>query len=212
MFALFDPAQLLDTLRVIGYLGIFVIIFAESGLFFGFFLPGDSLLMSAGILAGDKVFSFFILLLVVVAAAILGDTVGYLFGRFVGKKLFVRKSSFFLRQEHLTRAQGFYDTHGPKAVVLGRFIPIVRTFVPIIAGVASMKYLTFVRYNIIGALVWGGLITSLGYLLGSRVPNIDTYILPCILVVIFISFLPVVFEVYSNKKRKNKESKEHDEL
>jgi membrane-associated protein len=200
MSSLFDPVQLISTLKVIGYLGIFLIIFAESGLFFGFFLPGDSLLVTAGILAADHVFTFPFLLFIVITAAILGDTTGYGFGFFVGKKIFSRESSFFFRKEHLLKAQHFYTKHGPKAVVLSRFMPIVRTFVPIVAGAAFMHYKTFIRYNAIGGILWASLTLGLGYTLGKRIPDIESYIFPCILAIIVISFLPVVFG-FVNEKR-----------
>ena len=210
MLSLFDPVQLITVLKVIGYVGIFLIIFAESGLFFGFFLPGDSLLVTAGILAADQVFNFPLLLLIVIAAAVLGDTVGYSFGFFLGKKLFARESSFFFRKEHLLQARKFYDKHGPKAVVLSRFVPVARTFVPIVAGTASMHYGTFLRYNLIGGVTWTVLMLGLGYTLGKRIPNIQSYILPCIALVIVISFLPVIFEVVKERRASKKKLSEID--
>ena len=204
MLSLFDPVQLITVLKVIGYVGIFLIIFAESGLFFGFFLPGDSLLVTAGILAADQVFNFPLLLLIVIAAAVLGDTVGYSFGFFLGKKLFARESSFFFRKQHLLQAQKFYDKHGSKAVVLSRFVPVARTFVPIIAGTVSMHYGTFIRYNLIGGITWAVLTLGLGYTLGKRIPNIESYIFPCIALIIVISFLPVVFEVVKERRDSKK--------
>ena len=204
MLALFDPVQLIAVLKVIGYLGIFLIVFAESGLFFGFFLPGDSLLVTAGILAADHVFNFPLLLFIVIVAAVLGDTIGYSFGFFLGKKLFARESSFFFRKQHLLQAQKFYDKHGSKAVVLSRFVPVARTFVPIIAGTVSMHYGTFIRYNLIGGITWAVLTLGLGYTLGKRIPNIESYIFPCIALIIVISFLPVVFEVVKERRDSKK--------
>ncbi len=199
---LFDTTQLIETLKLIGYLGIASIIFAESGLFFGFFLPGDSLLFSAGILASAGYFHLPILISVVVLAAIAGDSVGYFFGLVVGKKFFEKNNSVFFKKKHLLRAEVFYEKHGPKAIVLGRFMPIVRTFVPIVAGIASMKYRVFFRYNSLGALIWGGGVLCLGYELGSHIPHIEHYLLPSIVVIVVISFLPLLFEIMSTQKKK----------
>lgn len=199
---LFDTTQLMETLKFIGYLGIASIIFAESGLFFGFFLPGDSLLFSAGILASAGYFHLPILILVVVLAAIAGDGVGYFFGLVVGKKFSEKNNSVFFKKKHLLRAEVFYEKHGPKAIVLGRFMPIVRTFVPIVAGIASMKYRVFFRYNCLGALIWGGGILYLGYELGSRIPQIEHYLLPSIVVIIVISFLPLLYEIIGTQKKR----------
>lgn len=201
MMELFSHTNLIETLRTIGYIGVSLIVFAESGLFFGFFLPGDSLLFTAGLLASQGYFNFFILLFCVIVCAIVGDSVGYWFGSVVGPKLFTKEDSFFFNKKHITRAKVFYDTHGPKALVLARFIPIVRTFVPIVAGVAQMKYSIFITYNIIGGIGWGVSLTSLGYFLGTRIPNIDTYLLPIVLAIIVISFIPVVIEVVKEKRK-----------
>ncbi len=199
---LFDTAQLMETLKVIGYGGIGAIVFAESGLFFGFFLPGDSLLFAAGILASSGVFSLSALLVIVILAAIVGDSVGYFFGRCVGRKLLKKKNSFFFKRKYLLEAEVFYEKHGPKAIVLGRFIPIVRTFVPIVAGVALMKYGTFLKYNILGGFIWGGGVICLGYLLGTRIPAVEHYLLPIIVIIITVSFLPLLYELLSAQKKK----------
>ncbi|MHB8652104.1 MAG: DedA family protein [Minisyncoccota bacterium] len=194
-----DPIILV---KAFGYVGIFAIIFAESGLFFGFFLPGDSLLFSAGLLASQGALSIFMLLVLVPLAAIIGDSVGYWFGAKVGRKLFSRDNSFFFNKKHLVRAEEFYTTYGPRAIILARFVPIVRTFVPIFAGVAHMRYRRFIRYNIIGGLLWGVGVTALGYLLGATVPGIDRYVTLAILLIILVSFLPVVMEVVKARRRR----------
>lgn len=187
-------------LRTAGVLGLFVIIFAESGLFFGFFFPGDSLLFTAGILAVTNHLNIWLLLFGAFFAAVAGDSVGYVFGKKIGPKIFTKEDSFFFHKEHITRAQGFYTEHGNKTIFLARFIPIVRTFAPIIAGVGQMKYRDFIFYNILGGFVWSfGMILS-GYFLGSVIPHIDTYILPIILLIILISFLPVVFQYIKQRK------------
>jgi membrane-associated protein len=201
MLNLLDPNNLTLFVKVFGYVGVASIVFAESGLFFGFFLPGDSLLFTAGILAGSGVFNFPLLVSIIVVAAILGDSVGYSFGRYVGRKLFTKKSSLFFKQEYVHKAHRFYETHGNKAIILARFLPVFRTFVPIMAGVAEMEYSKFLKYNIIGAFLWGVGVTSLGYILGTKVQNIDQYLLPIILGIIAVSFLPIVFELIFVKRK-----------
>lgn len=182
-----------------GYLFVFAIIFAESGLLIGFFLPGDSLLFTAGMFAagafGDGVqLNIWVVLVGVFIAAVAGDQVGYLFGRKVGPSLFKREDSRIFKQAHVDKAQEFFDKHGPKALILARFVPIVRTFCPIVAGVAHMNYPTFVRYNIVGGLLWGVGVTSLGYFLGS-VPFVKENFEIAIFAVIAVSLIPIVIEV-----------------
>lgn len=200
MTALFDPSHLTELLKTFGYIGIASVVFAESGLFFGFFLPGDSLLMVAGILASEGVFNFPILVSIIVIAAVLGDNVGYWFGKYIGKKLFKKEDTFFFKQKHLIAASDFYEKYGAKAIVLARFVPIIRTFVPIVAGVASMNYTKFIRYNVIGGILWGAGVTGFGYVLGTKIPNIDTYLPPLILLIIVISFLPILWEIIVTHK------------
>ncbi len=192
-----DPVFLINT---VGLIGVIAVIFIESGLFFGFFLPGDSLLFSAGLLASQGHFSFTVLAVGAMIAAIAGDSVGYWFGRKIGPKIFVREDSFFFRKSHIARAQHFYEKHGTKTIILARFVPIVRTFAPIVAGVGTMHYGTFLRYNIIGGIFWVALLTSAGYFLGQIIPNVDQYLLPIIFVIIFVSFIPVAVEYYKAKK------------
>ena len=194
--------DLLVFIETIGYLGIFLIIFAESGLFFGFFLPGDSLLFTAGLLASQGYFSVLLLVLLAVLGAIGGDQIGYLFGKKVGPRIFVRDDSLFFKKKYVADAEIFYQKYGKKTIILARFVPIVRTFVPIIAGVGKMHYKTFVSYNIIGGVLWGAGITLLGYFLGQKIPNIDTYLLPIILLIIIISILPGVFSIICGKIKK----------
>lgn len=189
-------------IQAIGYFGIFFIIFAESGLFFGFFLPGDTLLFTAGLLASQGYFNIAILTLIVTFAAVLGDQVGYFFGRHFGPKIFNREDSFFFKKRYITDAENFYKKHGKKAIVLARFIPVVRTFIPILAGVGKMHYATFISYNIIGALIWATGITLLGYFLGQQIPDIDTYLLPILLLIVFVSMLPTIVSFLYNKFKK----------
>lgn len=187
-------------IQAVGYLGILGIVFAESGVLVGFFLPGDSLLFAAGLLASQGLLNIWILIIFIPIAAILGDNFGYWFGAKVGPKIFTRENSFFFHKKHIERTRAFYAKYGNKAVVLSRFIPVVRTFTPILAGVGQMPYKTFLAYNILGGILWGVGMTLLGYFLGSIVPNIENYLLPIILAIIVISFSPIIFEVIKHKK------------
>lgn len=183
-----------------GYLGIAILIFAESGVLLGIFFPGDSLLFAAGLLSANGFFAFGPLALIVVASAILGDSVGYWFGTKVGDNLFKRPDSRFFKQEYVTRTQKFFLTYGGRAVVLARFVPIVRTIAPILAGVGTMKYSRFLSYNALGGFLWGAGMVSLGYFLGSIIPNSERYIFPLSLVIIVISFLPILLEFIRGKR------------
>jgi membrane-associated protein len=192
-----DPNHLINTY---GTLGIFAIIFAESGLFFGFFLPGDSLLVTAGLLAATHQSSnvhlnIAALLIGIPIAAILGDQVGYWFGHHVGPSLFRRPESRFFKPQHLERAKEYIDRRGPRMIVLARFIPAVRTFTPIAAGSTRMKYRLFLPVDILGGLLWGVGVTLAGYTLGSRVKHLDRYLVPIVLVVVIVSLIPVAIEL-----------------
>ncbi len=188
---------------------IAIIIFAESGLLIGFFLPGDSLLFTAGFLVFSGVLQFDIHLLVAVVflAAVLGDGVGYIFGKRIGRKIFNRPNSFLFKHENLQKAEDFYEKHGPLTVVLARFTPIVRTFAPIVAGVGKMSYKTFLIYNIIGALLWAVGLTYAGYYAGAGLHRlgieIDTVILPIIVLIVFISILPPAIHILKDEKQRN---------
>ena len=196
MFELFDVIALVQWG---GYLGVAAIIFAESGLFFGFFLPGDSLLFSAGFLASQGYLNFWLLAPLLFIAAAAGDSVGYAFGYRVGPELFSRPDSRFFRHEHLIRTQKFFEKYGTRAVVLARFMPVVRTFTPILAGVGKMRYASFLTYNLVGAGLWAVGITGIGYFLGSAVPGIDRYLFPIIIAIIIISILPSCYEYVKRK-------------
>lgn len=195
-----DPQQLL---RSFGTIGLIAIIFAESGLLFGFFLPGDSLLFTAGLFAAKGDLNLAVVLVGCFAAAVIGDQVGYLFGRKVGPSIFSRPNSRLFKQEYIQRADEFFETHGAKTILLARFVPVVRTFAPILAGVGSMKYRTFLIYNVIGGLLWAVGVTTLGYLLGDQIgaDNIDKYLLPIIAVIIVISVLPAVIEILRHRRK-----------
>lgn len=191
-----DPMFLVGTL---GLAGVIAIIFAESGLFFGFFFPGDSLLFTAGFLASQGLLNIWALVFGSMVAAILGDNVGYWFGAKIGPKIFSREDSLFFHKKHLARTQKFYDQHGKKTIILARFVPIVRTFAPILAGVGKMNYKIFIVYNLIGGVVWAGGMSLAGYILGSVIPGVDRYLLPIVLVIIVVSLIPAVFHLRYNK-------------
>jgi len=194
--------DLIGLIKTFGYLGIFTIVFAESGLFFGFFFPGDSLLFTAGLIASQGFLNIWILVPLIILGAILGDNVGYWFGAKVGPKIFTREDSFFFHKRHVERTHNFYLKYGAKAVVLARFIPIVRTFTPILAGVGTMPYGTFLKFNIIGGVFWGAGVTLLSYFLGAIIPGIDRYLLPIVIGIIVASFLPIAFEFFKSRTKK----------
>ena len=200
MLALFNIEQWLGS----GGLALLAgIVFAESGLLIGFFLPGDSLLFIAGFLssnAGGNVLPALPLVAgVTVIAAIAGDQVGYLFGKRVGPTLFSRPKSRLFDPQHVVRAHEYFEKHGAKTIVIARFVPIVRTFAPIVAGIGTMKYRTFVIYNIAGGLLWGVGVTSLGYFLGE-IDAVKNNIEIAILVIVFVSLLPMVIEVIRHRR------------
>lgn len=185
-----------------GYLGITAIIFAESGLLIGFFLPGDSLLFTAGFLAGQGFFDIRWLIALCFVAAVTGDSVGYAFGHRIGRRLFHRPESRFFKPEHLRRAESFYEKHGGKTIILARFIPVVRTFAPIVAGVGKMRYPKFLSYNVIGGALWAIGLPLLGFWIGEVVPNIDKYLIPVIAVIIVLSILPGILLMLKEPERR----------
>ncbi len=186
----------------IGLIGVAAIIFAENGLLIGFFFPGDSLLFTAGIFAARGFFDPWVLVIVLFIAAIAGVSTGYAFGVRWGRKLFERPNSRFFKQEYLHRAEAFYEKHGTKTIVLARFVPIVRTFAPIIAGIGKMTYAKFLAYNIVGGAVWVGLLVGMGYWLGGRIANIDRYLLPIVAIIILLSVMPGLMEMLKTPERR----------
>lgn len=195
----FDLPALIKSL---GYFGVWAIIFAESGLLIGFFLPGDSLLVTAGFIASQGLLNIYVLIFGAFVCAVLGDNVGYYTGHKFGRKLFNKEESWFFHKKNLVKTQSFYDQHGKKALVLARFMPIVRTFAPIVAGIGSMHYRTFMSYNLIGGLFWTVGITLLGYFLGKVIPaeQIDNYLLPIILGIIVLSVLPSIIHLIKENR------------
>ncbi|MFI5041639.1 MAG: DedA family protein [Acidimicrobiales bacterium] len=197
-----DPTHLINTY---GLWGLIAIIFAESGLFFGFFLPGDSLLVTAGILAstsdpGSVHLNLAAVMIGCAMAAVAGDQVGYWFGDKVGPPLFTRPESRFFKPRYLHQAHEYLDHRGSKMIVIARFIPAVRTFTPIVAGASKMRYRLFVPYNVAGAVAWVFTMVLAGYALGSSVSHIDRYLVPVILLVVIVSFIPVFLEVRRGRR------------
>lgn len=187
--------DIVSLVQATGYLGIAAIVFAETGLFFGFFFPGDSLLFTAGILASQGFFNIWLLSFLTTASAILGDSVGYWSGKKAGPYIFRRPDSFWFRKERVEDARRFFEKYGPLSIVLARFIPVIRTFTPIVAGVAGMRYAVFFAYNVIGALLWALAIPLAGYYLGNAIPDIERYIIPLVGIIVAISLFPFIAEV-----------------
>ena len=197
---------LLHFITSFGPLAVILVIFAESGLMVGFFLPGDSLLFIAGTLVHQHIFNINIYLFVALLflAAVAGNTSGYLIGRKVGRKLFRRPDSRFFRQEYLVQAEKFYEANGPKAIVLAMFVPVVRAFSPVVAGISHMRYRTFIMYNLIGALIWTCGFTLLGYFAGGVIEQLGINIEIAALLIIFLSLLPGVAHVLKEPENRAK--------
>jgi membrane-associated protein len=198
-----DPKKILNS---VGTLGLYAIVFAESGIMIGFFLPGDSLLFTAGLLSATKhvLWPFPLLILGCAIAAIAGDQVGYAFGTRTGPRMFSKPDSRWFKQEHLQRAEEFYERHGSKTIVIARFVPVVRTFAPIVAGASKMEYRKFVIYNIIGGAAWATVMLCLGYGLGKKFPGIGNYLDYAILVIVVLSLCPLAFELLRQRRRANR--------
>ncbi len=200
LLIIFDPQKIV---AAFGLIGVILIIFAESGLLFGFFLPGDSLLFTAGFLASQDLIPFIPLVIGTFLAATIGDSIGYWFGYKTGPALFAREDSWIFKKKYVDRTQAFYEKHGRKTIIIARFTPIVRTFAPILAGVAKMNYKVFLKYNLIGGLIWATGLTVAGYFLGKAIPNVDKYLLPIILAIVFVSFIPGIVHIFRRKKLDN---------
>lgn len=196
-----DPIVII---KAVGLIGIIFIIFAETGLFFGFFFPGDSLLFSVGILASQGIFNIYYVLFFCVIAAILGDNVGYWSGKKYGRKLFERDAGFFFKKQRIYDAEKFYEKHGKYTILIARFFPIIRTFAPIVAGIGKMNYGIFIFYNIFGGILWVTSVTLIGYFLGGMINNPDRYIIPIALIITFVSLTPVILKIIKSRITKNK--------
>ena len=201
----FDPETLVQTYgATVGIIILFGIVFAETGLLFGFFFFFDRHLFTAGFIASQPQFNIniFVLCISLFAAAVLGDGTGYMIGKHFGKRLFHKKDSFLFHKEHLEKAEAFYEKHGGKTIILARFMPIVRTFAPVVAGIADMPYAKFLSFNIIGGFIWAVGLTSAGYVLGRVIPDVDKYLLPIIGLIVIISIAPGVKEVLGSKEKR----------
>lgn len=205
-----NPERLMNLLTTVlsgwlGYAALIAIVFAETGLLVGFFLPGDSLLFTVGVVAGAGKLDIVLINLVLMAAAIIGDGVGFHLGRRTGPAIFNRPDSRFFKQEYLTRTQAFYERHGGKTIIYARFVPIVRTFAPFVAGVAGMNYGRFLTFNIFGGIGWVFLLTMLGYTLGE-LAIVRAHFEKVILGIILISVLPVLAELWKSSRKTNRKN------
>jgi membrane-associated protein len=200
-----DPERLIALLSTVitgwlGYALLFAIVFAETGLLVGFFLPGDSLMFTVGVVAGAGGLNIWVINLVLIAAAIIGDAVGYMLGRKAGPRIFSREESRFFKQEHLLRTKAFYEKHGGKTIIYARFVPIIRTFAPFVAGVAQMRYTRFAAFNIFGGIGWVVSLTTAGYFLGN-VPVVRAHFEKVVLGIVVVSVLPIVLEFFKSRRK-----------
>lgn len=193
-----DPTVILTTT---GYIGLFLAVFAETGLLIGVMLPGDSLLFVAGFFASMGHLHIVWVIVLTCIASVIGDTTGYMIGKKYGPAVFAREESFFFKKSYSTRAQQFYERHGVKTIVLARFMPIIRTFAPVFAGIGGMKYSLFLTYNILGGALWTISMSLFGYFLGKVVPNADAYVLPIVIGLIVASLLPGIIKLLLDNYR-----------
>jgi membrane-associated protein len=196
-----DPAALYELVRWGGYVALVAIVFTETGLLVGFFLPGDSLLITAGLVAAAGSLDIWLLNGLLIVAAIVGDSVGYAIGYRAGPRIFTREDSRWFNRRHLVRTREFYERHGGKTIVLARFIPIIRTFAPVVAGVGRMEYRRFLAYNVLGGIGWVSGLTWAGYLLGRTIPDIGRYIHIVIGIVVIVSVIPIGVEWWRARAR-----------
>jgi membrane-associated protein len=184
-----------------GYILLVAIVFTETGLLVGLFLPGDSLLITAGLLAGAGILNIWWLNALLIAAAIVGDSTGYAIGTRLGPRIFTREKSLLFNPKHVVRTQRFYEKYGPKTIVIARFVPIIRTFAPVLAGVGQMRYRRFVTYNVVGGIGWVASMTGAGYVLGQTVPNISKHMHVLVIVIIVLSCVPIAVEIYRERRK-----------
>jgi len=203
--------DLLTLIKSLGYLGVWGIVFAESGILLAFFLPGDSLLFTAGFIASQGFLNLTILATGCFIAAVTGNMLGYEVGRRIGIKVFETRASRFIKKKHLDLTKSFFMRHGRMAVVMARFLPIIRTFTPFLAGVVGMPYRIFFIYTVVGALLWAVGLTVFGFFLGKLIPpdQIDQYLLPIIIAIVVVSFLPSIYHI-AREKRLAKDQETHD--
>ncbi len=182
-----------------GYAGLFAIVFAETGLLIGFFFPGDSLLVTAGLFASTGDFNIVLLNLLLIPAAILGNATGYWIGKKSGPRLFTREQSLLFRKDYLIKTKNFYDKHGGSTIIMTRFIPFFRTFAPIVAGIGQMNYARFLFYNIFSAILWVGSMTLIGFYMGRTIPDIEKHIEKVIVIIVILSLLPAIIKYLKHK-------------
>jgi membrane-associated protein len=197
-------SSLLAWIIAFGYIGIFITVFAESGFLLGFFLPGDSLLFSIGLLAVDGHLNIVGLLFLVILGAILGDSFGYYLGRRFGPTLFNRPDSWLFKRSYADETKLFFEKYGKKSIVLARFVPVVRTFTPVMAGIGAMDYSAFLVYNIVGGVLWGGGLLLLSYFAGATIPGIQRYTGLIIVLIIVVSFLPVMINLFKRFRQRSR--------
>ena len=205
---IYDVRGLVQT---VGYIGLVIIIFSETGLLAGFFLPGDSLLVTAGLFAAKGDMNILLLNLLLIPAAVIGDAVGYWIGHKAGPHLFKKEQSLFFRKDYLIKTHEFYEKYGGVTIILARFMPIIRTFAPTVAGIAQMKYFDFFKYNVFGGILWVSGMTLLGYFLGNVIPDIDKHIEKVIVIIVFLSISPAIYKYISHKIKKRKLQQKSDE-
>lgn len=191
-----------DLIRWGGYLILVAIVFTETGLLVGFFLPGDSLLITAGLVAAAGGLNIWWINVLLIVAAVTGDSVGYAIGARIGPRLFTREKSLLFNPAHVERTRRFYARHGAKTIVIARFVPIIRTFAPVVAGVGTMAYRRFLSYNVAGGVGWVTSMTWAGYLLGRAIPNIGEYVHVVVIIVIVLSVIPIVIEILRERRRR----------
>jgi|SRR5579872_1569487 len=195
----FNTVSFLETA---GYIGLFIIIFAETSVFIGFFLPGDSLLFTAGLLSSIGYFHIVTIIIIAFIAAVLGDNVGYAVGRKYGSKIFRRQNSLLLDKEYISKAESFYNRHGGKTIIIARFLPVVRTAAPVLAGVGKMRYGIFLMFNLVGAILWTVSLNLLGYYLGKTFPKADRYIIEIIVLIVVVSIAPTAWAILKSAERR----------
>jgi len=188
-------------IRAFGYIGIFAIIFAESGIFFAFFLPGDTLLFTAGFLASQGYLNIALVMFLVFVASFTGLLVGYFIGKKIGEKIFYKKGSWLFDPKNLKRTRLFYEKYGDKTMVLSRFVPIIRTFAPLLAGVGNMNFRTFVKSSLLGSALWVLIVIPTGYFIGNKIPSIHEYVMPVVTILFTLTFLPIIWHFLKQGKK-----------
>jgi membrane-associated protein len=190
--------DLITIVKTIGYAGLFGLIFAETGLFIGAVLPGDSLLFTVGLLTSQGYFDLSAVLVIIFIAAIIGDITGYELGRRAGPRIFKKEDSLFFHKDNLIKTQAFFERYGGKTILVARFIPLIRSFTPLMAGVGRMRYRSFISYSVVGAIVWTGSVTMLGYYLGVTIPHAKDYLLIFVAIVILVTLGPTLWQIFKD--------------